>query len=167
MTCWYVLARHCPIACRQNVLVAPNTERSGTGQTLLAWVSPAARGGGEGGHSKSRSQLALPLRGPAPSCLPAQGSFSPAIPLVRIPPSTHGYLDSRCSTVDHQATVGMAERVGFEPTVELPRRMLSKHVDSATLAPLRMHTLREKRILAWPGRGRLPAPDGASSATWL
>jgi hypothetical protein len=31
----------------------------------------------------------------------------------------------------------MAERVGFEPTVELPRRMLSKHVDSSTLAPLR------------------------------
>src|SRR5262245_339671 len=31
----------------------------------------------------------------------------------------------------------MAERVGFEPTVPLPRRMLSKHVDSSTLAPLR------------------------------
>jgi hypothetical protein len=29
---------------------------------------------------------ALPLRGPAPSCLPTQGSISPAIPLVRIPP---------------------------------------------------------------------------------
>jgi hypothetical protein len=50
----------------------------------------------------------------------------------------------------------MAERVGFEPTVELPRRMLSKHVDSATLAPLRVQTIREARILAWPGRGRLP-----------
>src|SRR5207249_8442836 len=33
--------------------------------------------------------------------------------------------------------LGMAERVGFEPTVPLPRRMLSKHVDSSTLAPLR------------------------------
>jgi hypothetical protein len=32
---------------------------------------------------------------------------------------------------------GMAERVGFEPTVPLLRRMLSKHVDSTTLAPLR------------------------------
>ncbi|SLM47514.1 protein of unknown function [Nitrospira japonica] len=31
----------------------------------------------------------------------------------------------------------MAERVGFEPTVPLPGRMLSKHVDSSTLAPLR------------------------------
>ena len=35
-------------------------------------------------------------------------------------------------------TCGMAERVGFEPTVPLPRRMLSKHVDSSTLAPLRI-----------------------------
>ena len=34
----------------------------------------------------------------------------------------------------------MAERVGFEPTVPLLRRMLSKHVDSTTLAPLRAHT---------------------------
>ena len=32
---------------------------------------------------------------------------------------------------------GMAERVGFEPTVPLLGRMLSKHVDSTTLAPLR------------------------------
>ena len=31
----------------------------------------------------------------------------------------------------------MAERVGFEPTVPLLGRMLSKHVDSSTLAPLR------------------------------
>ena len=30
----------------------------------------------------------------------------------------------------------MAERVGFEPTVPLLGRMLSKHVDSTTLAPL-------------------------------
>ena len=30
----------------------------------------------------------------------------------------------------------LAERVGFEPTVPLLGRMLSKHVDSATLAPL-------------------------------
>jgi hypothetical protein len=36
------------------------------------------------------------------------------------------------------AKCSMAERVGFEPTVPLPRRMLSKHVDSSTLAPLRV-----------------------------
>jgi hypothetical protein len=35
------------------------------------------------------------------------------------------------------AKTNMAERVGFEPTVPLPGRMLSKHVDSSTLAPLR------------------------------
>ncbi len=45
----------------------------------------------------------------------------------------------------------MAERVGFEPTVELPRRMLSKHVDSATLAPLRDFNPREAGILTWGG----------------
>ena len=40
----------------------------------------------------------------------------------------------------------MAERVGFEPTVPLLGRMLSKHVDSTTLAPLRID-VREGRIL--------------------
>ena len=38
---------------------------------------------------------------------------------------------------------GMAERVGFEPTVPLPGRMLSKHVDSSTLAPLRIEKCKE------------------------
>ncbi len=32
----------------------------------------------------------------------------------------------------------MAERVGFEPTVPLPAHVLSRHADSATLAPLRI-----------------------------
>ena len=36
---------------------------------------------------KSHSQRALPLRGPAPSCLPTRGRLSPATPLVQIPPS--------------------------------------------------------------------------------
>src|SRR5574337_1758857 len=36
----------------------------------------------------------------------------------------------------HLSRQMMSERVGFEPTVPLPRRMLSKHVDSSTLAPL-------------------------------
>ncbi len=30
----------------------------------------------------------------------------------------------------------LAERVGFEPTVPLPAHVLSRHADSATLAPL-------------------------------
>ena len=37
----------------------------------------------------------------------------------------------------HVSRLHMAERVGFEPTVPLLGRMLSKHVDSTTLAPLR------------------------------
>ena len=43
----------------------------------------------------------------------------------------------------------VAERVGFEPTVELPRRMLSKHVDSATLAPLHGRDSQRGGILTW------------------
>ena len=34
-------------------------------------------------------------------------------------------------------SVDMAERVGFEPTVELPRQQFSRLPDSAALAPLR------------------------------
>ena len=33
--------------------------------------------------------------------------------------------------------LGLAERVGFEPTVELPRQQFSRLPDSAALAPLR------------------------------
>ena len=33
--------------------------------------------------------------------------------------------------------LGVAERVGFEPTVELPRQQFSRLPDSAALAPLR------------------------------
>ncbi|ALA56642.1 hypothetical protein NITMOv2_0202 [Nitrospira moscoviensis] len=46
----------------------------------------------------------------------------------------------------------MAERVGFEPTVPLPGRMLSKHVDSSTLAPLRVDR-QKKRHLSTPDFG--------------
>ena len=41
------------------------------------------------------------------------------------------------SPAETQHCCFMAERVGFEPTVPLLGRMLSKHVDSTTLAPLR------------------------------
>ena len=44
----------------------------------------------------------------------------------------------------------MAERVGFEPTVPLPAHVLSRHADSATLAPLRIAGITAKfAILAW------------------
>ncbi len=91
---------------------------------------------------------ALLLRGPAPSCLPPQGSVSPAIPLVRIPPAFP--LGGNSSSHTFLALHGllMAERVGFEPTVPLPRRMLSKHVDSSTLAPLHDRTTARGGILS-------------------
>ena len=51
--------------------------------------------------------------------------------------------------------VSVAERVGFEPTVPLPGRMLSKHVDSSTLAPLRINrqgvAILARRILEHQG----------------
>ena len=37
--------------------------------------------------------------------------------------------------------VAMAERVGFEPTVELPRQQFSRLPDSAALAPLRSYVV--------------------------
>jgi hypothetical protein len=37
--------------------------------------------------------------------------------------------------------VGVAERVGFEPTVRLPGQRFSRPPDSAALAPLRSKTL--------------------------
>jgi hypothetical protein len=37
----------------------------------------------------------------------------------------------------------MAERVGFEPTVELPRQQFSRLPDSAALAPLRSYVVPE------------------------
>ena len=44
------------------------------------------------------------------------------------------------------AKCSMAERVGFEPTVPLPGRMLSKHVDSSTLAPLRVEKYKGEHL---------------------
>ena len=38
---------------------------------------------------------------------------------------------------------GVAERVGFEPTVELPRQQFSRLPDSAALAPLRSYVVPE------------------------
>ena len=47
------------------------------------------------------------------------------------------FLRTQHSALITQHWLQMAERVGFEPTVPLLGRMLSKHVDSTTLAPLR------------------------------
>ena len=47
---------------------------------------------------------------------------------------------------------GMAERVGFEPTVELPRLRFSRPSDSATLAPLRTRAGKEVQLNVVDGR---------------
>jgi hypothetical protein len=77
-------------------------------------------------------------RGVAPSYAPHAGDISPASPLFESHPLTIHVP---------RFTSGLAERVGFEPTVPLPGRMLSKHVDSSTLAPLRADR-QGKRIIA-------------------
>ena len=53
--------------------------------------------------------------------------------------------------------LSLAERVGFEPTVELPRQQFSRLPDSAALAPL--------RSLAVPKLRRDLRADGFSEST--
>ena len=105
---------------------------------------------------------ALPLRGPAPSCLPTQGSPSPAIPPCSNPTTSAGNGHSTRTPSQSYFALSMAERVGFEPTVPLPRRMLSKHVDSSTLAPLRDRTTSKGGILS-----RRPVSGKVRDATSL
>ena len=52
---------------------------------------------------------------------------------------TGGVLSRRqdLSKGSGSSELGMAERVGFEPTVELPRQQFSRLPDSAALAALR------------------------------
>ena len=81
-----------------------------------------------------------PTEGASPLVGFPRGGHIPRDPPIRIPPS-----DFSCFLVQshplrftpHVSRLQMAERVGFEPTVQLLGRMLSKHVDSTTLAPLR------------------------------
>ena len=96
--------------------------------------------------------LTLLLRGPAPSYAPHAGeTFPPRTLLFESHPLSvvlrgdglleglgnrgDGLLDG-LGKLSRQA-VGLAERVGFEPTVELPRQQFSRLPDSAALAPLR------------------------------
>ena len=61
--------------------------------------------------------------------------------------------------------VEMAERVGFEPTVELPRQQFSRLPDSATLAPLRDGMCRMMCVNREPARtGRSTNSAGAYRA---
>src|SRR5262249_54562733 len=109
-------------------------------------------------RSRARSARA-PTEGASPLvCSPRRG-YSPANPPVRIPPSPF-HLFPLAFQLSAQSSalfaVCMAARVGFEPTVPLPGRMLSKHVDSSTLAPLRTNT---------PDRGILARDLGTSKAS--
>ena len=97
--------------------------------------------GGEGGHSKSRAlkQRSLLQRGPALSVGSPRVGHIPRDPLFESHSrGFHALLHSRpLRFTPHVSRLHLAERVGFEPTVPLLGRMLSKHVDSSTLAPLR------------------------------
>ena len=92
--------------------------------------------GGEGGHSKSRAETArAPTEGASPLvCSPRRGHIPRDPPCSN--PTLGAFMLSHTLT-PYASRLYMAERVGFEPTVPLLGRMLSKHVDSTTLAPLR------------------------------
>ena len=71
----------------------------------------------------------------------ARGNLSPAMPPCSNPTLSRSLVGRRAFEPDLEAeqpaVVDMAERVGFEPTVELPRQQFSRLPDSAALAPLR------------------------------
>ena len=88
----------------------------------------------------ARAETALaPTEGASPLVCSPRGGYIPHDPPVRIPPSlffiSPSFPDSSLN-IRRSACLFVAERVGFEPTVPLLGRMLSKHVDSTTLAPL-------------------------------
>ncbi len=104
-----------------------------------------------------KSQNATPLVGTQLHCLPVG-------------------LARHCPLVDNLAASiapELAERVGFEPTVELPRQRFSRPPDSATLAPLHLacatgrHRIdRDARRKHLCGRGFRDRPfTGSPSAT--
>ena len=92
-------------------------------------------------RSRVRRECARSYRGgQPPRRLPTRGTFSP-----RPPCSNPTLFTSLLAAVFRfeihfsvDEAVVMAERVGFEPTVELPRQQFSRLPDSAALAPLRL-----------------------------
>ena len=100
--------------------------------------------GGEGGHLFTRqagTRLAVSARAPIEGASPLvrfpRGGHTPRDPPVQIPPSTCDQCPPNRSKPNHLGHWYLAERVGFEPTVPLPAHVLSRHADSAALAPLR------------------------------
>ena len=98
-----------------------------------------ARFGGEGGHSKSRCSNSPTEGATPPRTLPMKGIHPLQNPCSN--PTLSLLVRGRCYSLWYDfglvEAVAMAERVGFEPTVELPRQQFSRLPDSAALAPLR------------------------------
>ena len=109
---------------------------------------------------RSRGAAPLPLGGLPPRASaslrsPREGGTPPSEPPVRTPPSSSASTWGLGSTPSIAAFDVMAERVGFEPTVPLPAHVLSRHADSATLAPLRAT---KHAILTWGFRTNKKTP---------
>ena len=77
---------------------------------------------------------------------PTQGSPPPRFPLFESHRLSWQWRATRTPSIFPHFR--WRRGVGFEPTVPLPRRMLSKHVDSSTLAPLRDRTTSKGGILS-------------------
>ena len=48
----------------------------------------------------------------------------------------HPKQENPCNSLNYKGFLHLAERVGFEPTVVLPLRLISSQVHSTTLPPL-------------------------------
>jgi hypothetical protein len=94
-------------------------------------------------RSRARRNCTRSYRGgQPPRTLPTRGTYPPRSPGSN--PTIKAFILFHTLT-PHASRLQVAERVGFEPTVPLLGRMLSKHVDSTTLAPL--HTDFARRYL--------------------
>src|SRR5207237_8933589 len=93
-------------------------------------------------------QIALRLRASARSCAPHAVGTRPAIPPFKSHPPRATIAASLLQAESFWAIANMAERVGFEPTVPLPAHVLSRHADSAALAPLHAFPFQRGGILA-------------------
>ena len=130
------VARPCPLADNPVASVAPSS-------------------GGEGGHLFTRqagTRLAdsarAPTEGASPLVRSPRGGTPPAIPPFKSHP-LHATIAAPSLQAESFWAIGfMAERVGFEPTVPLPAHVLSRHAESAALAPLHTFPFQRRGILA-------------------
>jgi hypothetical protein len=124
-------------------------------------------------RSRARRNCTRSYRGgQPPRKLPTRGTHPPRSPLFESHPRGFHALPHSCPLrfTPHVSRLQLAERVGFEPTVPLLGRMLSKHVDSTTLAPLRADFARRHlntRSNGQQGEGRCSSPDVRASGSPL